>query len=59
MKHLAVKVHKRKCVGNPITSTESRFDLNGDEEFNILDLVLITQMIAETGSVADVNGKYP
>ena len=35
---------------------KSRFDLNGDGEINILDLVLVAQAIGETDSAADVNG---
>ena len=55
MAHNIRRVDFTEIVRFEVTD-ESQFDLNGDGEINILDLVLVAQAIGETNSAADVNG---
>ena len=55
MAHNIRRVDFTEIVRFEVTD-ESQFDLNGDGEINILDLVLVAQAIGETDSAADVNG---
>ena len=55
MAHNIHRVDFTEIVRFEVTD-ESQFDLNGDGEINILDLVLVAQAIGETNSAADVNG---